>query len=273
MAISSYSSDGAKGKISLCVSGGFSGCSLVCMTLLSCAGWINTRWAASTPELRACAELSEHLSLPWEGQLGTRTGNLSPRGCWIEIIPNLADVISSWSGEAQRTPLLFPTCNSFLELLSTCGASGLCICFWQGAVRINKDLWRLAVSMPATSSKILFSHLRAKKKKKKVSLKSFRDQGSEQKPVWIWQCGKVIGEGAEISSSAILSLYSLFTLLPAGTPLFISYLEPKILCYSERKFPKELRRLLEMMNPCKKIPLFTWLCTKHHLFSPNRFFF
>lgn len=87
----------------------------------------------------------------------------------------------------------------------------------------------------------------------------------------------MIGEGAEISSSAILfvlaPLYSLFTLLPAGTPLFISCLEPKILCYSERDFPKELQRLLEMMDPGKKTPLFTWLCTKHHLFPPNRFFF
>lgn len=64
--------------------------------------------------------------------------------------------------------------------------------------------------------------------------------------------------------------YSHFSLL---APLFISYLEPKILCYSERNFPKELQRFLEMMDPSKKIPLLTWLCTKHHLFPPNRFFF
>lgn len=89
-----------------------------------------------------------------------------PQGLRIEIIPNSADVISSWSGKAQRTPLLFPTCSLFLEVLWTRGAYCLCICFWQGAVRINKDLWRLAVSMPATFCKIWFSHLRAQKKKK-----------------------------------------------------------------------------------------------------------
>lgn len=202
--------------------------------------------------------------------VGSRTGNLSPIGCWIEIIPSPADVISSWSGQAQRTPLLFPACNSFLELLWTCGACGLCICFWQGAVRINKDLWRLAVSMPATSSKILFFHLKAKKKKCLWNHSETKDLsrslcGSDSVGRWLER---------ELKSPArqFYSLYSLFTLLPAGTPLFISYLEPKILCYSERNFPKELQRLLEMMDPGKKIPLFTWLCTKHHLFPPNRFF-
>lgn len=102
--------------------------------------------------------------LPWEGWVGGRTGNLSPRGCRIGIIPNPVEVISSWRPEAQRTPLLFPTCKLFLKLLWTCGAYGLCTCFWQRAVRINKDLWRLAVSRPATFCKILFSPLKAKKK-------------------------------------------------------------------------------------------------------------
>lgn len=139
-----------------------------------------------------------------------------------------------------------------------------------GSIKICRDLLFLCQLL---SIKYYFSILRKKKK----SLKLFRNQGSEHKPVRTWQCGKMIGEGAEISSLAILSelapLYSLFTLLPAGTPLFISYLEPKILCYSERNFPKELQRFLEMMDPSKKIPLLTWLCTKHHLFPPNRFFF
>lgn len=58
MMTSSYSSDGAKRKISLCESGGFSGYNLVGVILLSSTGWINTQGANSSPKLCEHPELS-----------------------------------------------------------------------------------------------------------------------------------------------------------------------------------------------------------------------
>ena len=82
---------------------GFSGYALVYLILLRTASWINTGWAACGFWV-ACTyraiwvhfprQGSTVAVLPREGQVRRRVGNLSPGGCWTEITPNPADVIS-----------------------------------------------------------------------------------------------------------------------------------------------------------------------------------